>query len=561
MRGYTFLENDPAQLKVDINKIKPDFKIVNCNTRETESVYNSEVSAQLPISFDFALPRPCPEHPSSAALALLKRVATRPPPCAPILAASLKRFTEEFCKRHLNPLTDDEVDFDEWLAQINQPEARKQQIKAAWEKDPSEDPAIVYASTEVKSFIKDEPSSDMSSFKAPRGINARCDWFKAFCGPHFDEIGKKVFKMPWFIKTVPVLERPEDIINHLYSLVGKVKNCDASSFEAHFIAMIMESIEFVLYRYMCAGSPALRRRCEEIIAVLKGKQILKFKHLTAVIDATRMSGEMNTSLGNGFTTLILNLFLAWIKLNNVDLRCEGDDNLANWAIPELAPTDRDWVELGWIMKVEDPANVFEASFCGNVFDELEMVVVTDPRTALANLGWTNKKYVRASESLKLQLLRSKGLSMAHQYNGCPLLGDFGRRIVELTAHVRIRRTVIDCMDQYSRMKYLSLASSSLPPRLPPGMGTRLLVEKLYNIPVADQISFEEGCLGVELYTELHFPFIVPNLWYDTFEDYTHPVGAEWESPRPHDHLRLRRFIASFGATTRGYMMGHYGSVT
>lgn len=423
MYGYRFDEVDPYSLGVDKNKLKPELRIKSCRKSHLSVIPRAPVAASLPVCFSFAMPKPCPNYPPNVVIALLKRSGTKPPESSTIILKAMSNFVQSFCEHHFVPLEYDSLDFDVWVEQINQSRARKDELIKEWYSNPEGCPLLDATLCEILSFIKDE---FYEMFKAPRAINARADWFKCFCGPFFDAVSKQVFHMQYFIKTVPVLERPEVIMDELYDMVSKVLNMDATSYECHFTEDVMQSIEFVLYRFMGSKNARVGERVEKILKVLAGTQKLSFKDVSAEVKATRQSGEMNTSLGNGFTTVMLNLFIAWIRSTKIRLFAEGDDNLSAWQIPELAPTKEDWEEMGWIMKVEEPSSVCEASFCGNVFDPLDRIVVTDPRPALASFGWTGKRYVNANRNTKLQLLKSKGLSMAHQYNGCPLLGAFGR---------------------------------------------------------------------------------------------------------------------------------------
>lgn len=558
MYGYTFSEQDPESLKIDRENIKPSLKIGKCRVKKDLGVKPNPVAKTLPIHFDFSLPRPDRDNSENVVIAQLKRIGTKPPKAHAIILKALGIFTQGFCERYLEPLTDEDVDFEKWIDQINQPTERKNEIRKVWNAAAYDDPAIVYKATSVKGFLKDEPNVD---YKAARGINARSDWFKAFSGPYFDAIGKRVFAMPWFIKTIPVLDRPTAILEKLFQDLAATRNNDATSYEAHFEARVMEACEFVLYRYMTRASPALSKRMETIMAVLSAPQILEFKNINVEIAGLRCSGEMNTSLGNGFTTLLLNLFVAHLKKTHVELFAEGDDNLSQWIEAYKAPTAEEWKELGWWMKVETPRMPALASFCGNVFTPDDMVVVTDPRPALANFGWTNSRYVRAARPLLLQLLRSKALSMLHQYNGCPILGVFARRVEMLTRSVRIRASIVNTMEQYKRDQLKLAINTAIPPYKEPGISTRVLVEELYNIPIADQMALEASFEKLQLDTRIEFEFVMPPCWKQHYEIYTEWEGEEWQLSLPKDEIRLERFIRSFGRATKKFCESHYSSVS
>jgi len=551
--GYRYTELDPNAAGIDQKQIKEDLKIIHCRITELDDEERIPLSRTLPIYFDFAQPIPDCNHQATIVMGLLKRAGTKPPEGSEILRAALRSFTRRYCEEHLKPLAQGSVDFYNWIESTDYSRARKDELIGVWEKTPDEDPRTVPKGIEIGSFIKFE---HYPTPKTPRIINARDDYFKDYSGPLFDAIGTEVFNQPEFIKTVPVLERPDDILEALYDVVSKVLNCDACSYEAHFIELVMQCVEFEMYRYMTEGVPEYRKKMEVIIEVLSGGQKLKFKHIMAWIMATRMSGEMNTSLGNGFTTMILNKFIAFIRRVIVKLRAEGDDNLSAWQSRILAPTKSDWEELGWLMKVEEPNDVTTASFCGNVFSPEDKIVVTNPVAVLAKLGWVDKKYVKSTESLRKQLLRSKGLSLAHQYNGCPILSKLGRKIVALTRGVRIRESIVNNMDMYKRELYRKYINDPLPEEKESPMATRLLVEELYNITIADQLAIEAAFDSLYLDCCVSMPIVCPPEWYDNYELYTSQINQEWQPPRV-DRNRLRDFLGTFGATTRGFMSSYY----
>jgi len=556
MFGYRHGEVPLPMSKLDPSKIKKTIKFGASKVGHMDHVPRVPVSRTLPIYFSgSANPRPCPNFPPNVVIAILARVGMDPPPPCKRIIACLRKFVLSFCEQFLIPLETAEVSFDDWLDQCPYTEKRKMELREVWRNSPFDKPVMVPHSTDVKSFIKDESYQE---YKAPRTINSRADWFKCYSGPLFGAIGKKVFyTIPEFIKTVPVRSQPEFIIERLYDAFSRVANNDATSYEAHFVPIIMDNIEFVMYFYMCRLSPVFTAKMEEIQATLTGDQLLIFKFFRVVTSAMRMSGEMNTSLGNGFTTLMLVLFLGWINECIVKLQAEGDDNLSIWQFAECVPTEDDWKNLGWVMKVETPESVCVASFCGNVFDIDDKIVIVDPRTALLDFGWVRKTYVNASDVLLLQLLRSKALSMAHQYNGCPMLGTFGRHVVNITSHIKIRKSVVDTMNLYDKAEYLAVVEEDLPAHIEPSMANRILVQRLYSISVEEQLAFEASVPLIGLWSCVEPNFLTTLTSVENYERYTTVTTDEWVFPgSPNLHL-VEDVIRSFGPITSEFVETYY----
>ncbi len=109
-----------------------------------------------------------------------------------------------------------------------------------------------------------------------------------------------------------------------------------------------------------------------------------------LVNGTRMSGDMNTSLGN--CVLMCSMMKAYFLHKGVDaqLANNGDDCvvfLERRDLPHFMAGLTDWfLELGFNMAVEDPVDVFEkVEFCQTkpVFDGSEWIMCRNPHTALA----------------------------------------------------------------------------------------------------------------------------------------------------------------------------------
>jgi len=555
MFGYRHGEVPLPMSKLDPKKIKKDIEFHGCVISRNDVEIQKPISRTLPIYFVGAANyRPDPDFPPNVVIGCLARVGMDAPKVDGRIMAAIKNFTLSFCHQYLTPLDPARVDFYTWIESTPYTRKRKDNLIKTWEANPSDDPGTVSGSTDNKSFIKDEAYPEP---KAPRAINSKADWFKCYSGPLFGAIGKDVFQLEWFIKTVPVRDQPEHLISVLYDLFSPISNNDATSYEAHFKKIIMTNIEFVVYFYMCQFSPIYMDKMHKIYKALTGKQTLFFKHVWLTVPAMRCSGEMNTSLGNGLTTVLLVLFIAWVRQAIVRLKAEGDDNLSVWQFEDAVPTERDWAELGWVMKVERPNCISSASFCGNIFDLDDQRVIVDPRNALLDFGWVRKAYVGVGPKVLKQLLRSKALSMAHQYNGCPILGLFGRHVVGLTKDVIMRKSIIDTMNVYDKEQYLAIVVKELPPYIEPTPASRFLVNSLYGISIDEQICFERSIEKIQLWSAVELNFLTTTLTEETYSDYTAPVGEPWVYPKQTNFDHLEQVIRSFGKITSRFVDDFY----
>ena len=410
-----------------------------------------------------------------------------------------------------------------WLESTDYTASRKRELLALWaNRDTWKLTPKLFK--QVKSFIKDETYPE---YKYPRLINSRVDLAKCFIGPVVDAISNQVFSSPWFIKKIPVVERPKAINDTLYRPNSIYTFTDYTAFEAHFVPEIMRVCQFRLYEYMTKNLDCASDVMKFCFGTLGGRNRCEFKHVTVGINGVRMSGEMDTSLANGFHNLMAFLYATW--QNDHDAKVygfvEGDDGIFRVEPHSATPTEKQFADLGLTIKIGQTPHLSEASFCGQVYDVEESIVITDVVEVLARFGWTNKKYVQASDKTRMELLRAKGYSLTYQYNGCPVLSVLGRRILELTKEFTISDKILMNMDQWERSKLCQFLKTPLPEEKETGVGTRSLVEKLYGLPTHIQIQWEERIRNCELGPiDLDLTsYVKEPSWIEYYERYSHPV--------------------------------------
>jgi hypothetical protein len=506
---------------ISLPKVKKDLKLFH--PRSTPMEWNNDrvvLAANLPLCFTGATPpRPDPGHLLSVAAGIAKRFGYQPPKINRRLLRRFRRFVQMWLRHHLEPLTDVDIpSLEEWLTSTDYSAERKLELYQIWQ-DFEADGSKTRLFQKVKSFIKDETYPE---YKYPRIINSRIDAAKCFFGPTVQAVSDKLFALPWFIKKIPVPERPA-VLKTLLESTGEDEDyvfTDYTAFEAHFLKEIMDVTQFELFKYML--KPCNRSDWLAVyMATVGGINRITLKLFDLTIEATRMSGEMDTSLSNGFANLMLFLFVCDLKNCKACGVVEGDDGLFRCSPAHSAPTEKDFAELGFTIKIGHTKNLSEASFCGQVYDMTDLIVVTDPIEAIARLGWTNKKYVRANNRTLSQLLRARGFSYVYQYNGCPLLSVLGRRLLHLTQGVTIDERIFKNLDAWERAKLRAAVSAKLPEPKEPGIATRQLVSRLYGISVERQLEVERLFANIELgMHQLPCLDLVHKDWIDYFDTYS-----------------------------------------
>lgn len=472
------------------------------------------VSVSLPMYLEGAVrPKPDGSHAESIAYGFLKRVVNPvteefdPAVIEEFAVFVLKWLKDNLCP--LDPLSDTSVT--RWLDHTDYPFWRKEELTELDE----EEVRCWWRHTVCKSFIKDEPYDEFKHF---RTINPRDDYFKRFSGPIFKLIEEEVFKLPYFIKKVPIDLRADYIMDHVYADKAKYVVTDYTSFESSFMSLLMASCEMLLYYWMSHTLPGGEEWFEGVYHTLTGEQVLKSKGVTTRTMGGRASGDQCTSLGNGFTNLMLMLFIAHKQnLGTLFGVFEGDDGLCRFSSGRVPDTHL-LRQLGFNVKMEVVENLSDASFCGMVFHPDERLQMADPCRIIADFGWTSARYLGAKKNKKMGLLRSKALSLAFQYPGCPIVDSLARRVLYLTRGADVRWVAQSRnTSQWWRERLLYCLSKDIPDKRP-GPMTRQLFETRYGITVEQQIHVEEQIEKLEL-GPFRLDVTFPELWSSTWERY------------------------------------------
>lgn len=475
-------------------------------------------------------PEPDAGDPMTVAAGVCKRFAIAPP--VPELAkiARLRQFVRRFVRANYTPLPyTSDTSVATWLKECSYPAWRKEELRAEWELSRGE---LSAKHTRCDSFVKDETYPE---YKHARGINSRSDVFKCKVGPIFKLIEKVVYAHPSFIKKVPVHKRPDYIMQKLYSVGARYFATDYTAFESLFVREIMDAVEFELYDWMTSQLPEHDEFMSICRNILGGDNQCNFKYFSVYLNATRMSGEMCTSLGNGFSNLMFMLFLCQeVGSTSIDGVVEGDDGL--FAISGPAPSKKDFESIGLIIKLQECESIAEASFCGIIFDPECKQNLRDPRRVLTTFGWTSRSHANSKGKRLKALLRCKALSLAHQYPGCPIiqaLAQYGLRVTNDVGAYAVWKVINSKgVNEYQRGVLVdAMLNPVKPARI--GMGSRLLVERMFSIPVEDQLHYEAYLSGLSSIQPLEAGVLEPTfsaVWSDYWRRYVIPRPASLMYP-------------------------------
>lgn len=396
-----------------------------------------------------------------------QRLMRRTPKPNVVLLAELKTFVKSWLAKNLNPV--EPMEFEEWLASTGYNEHRKEQLREASTTLQGGRPSPRQC-RKVEMHGKHESYPE---YKHARTINSRCDAFKAYSGPYFKAIEAELYRLPYFVKHMTPAERMERV-KSLSSVGNRCYATDFTAFESHFSHEIMHALEIQLYKYCLQHYP---RDSDIIVKTIGGKNLISTRcGFYAKVFARRMSGDMCTSLGNGFSNIMLALFIAHKKGAHLDGIVEGDDGLF---VTDKEMHNQDWLDLGFTIKMTPVPDPCRASFCGLIFGESGQVI-RDPVRFLQNFGWT-ENYITGSERVHMELLRAKSLSALHETPQCPIVGMMARCAYQRTTGYMPRFT-----DRWRAMHTPDWAEE----QFAPSPDTRQLFQEMYGVGVEQQLAIE-----------------------------------------------------------------------
>jgi hypothetical protein len=253
-------------------------------------------------------------------------------------------------------------------------------------------------------------------------------------GPIFKLIEKAVCKNKHFMKYIPVDKRV-DVLNEMCEDGARYMATDFDHYESHFEKDIMEAVEFELYSYMVSKLPCGKLFMKIVSSVLTGVNMCRFKRMVVKVLATRMSGEMNTSLGNGFSNLMLILYnFTKYGVHDPSGYVEGDDSIFK-VFGTKHPVPQDFIDIGFSIKLNVYQHIGLASFCGVVFDPTSLQAITDPVRKVLNFSWMGERYINANQKTLLKLLSAKSMSLLVLYPACPIVTSLAKYGIRVSPHI------------------------------------------------------------------------------------------------------------------------------
>jgi len=335
--------------------------------------------------------------------------------------------------------------------------------------------------------------------KAPRGIQYRNKRYCLELARFLHPIEWQTYQLldstetPIFAKARNSYQRAADLRTKYDSLVDPVVLClDHSRFDSHCTVPLLR-IEHEYYQRH-NDHPLLRQLLHW---QLDNRGATK-NGTTYFVPGTRMSGDMNTGLGNN--VLNYGMLRAWLDRSGVKgyVYLDGDDSvilLERKDRARLLPVEEHFAGCGHETRYtqeEDEFERVEFCQCRPVFDGRAWRMVRNPFRMLARIAWTVNPI--PCETFMLRLVRSIGLCELAVSNGMPVAQEVALAIIR-AGKGRIWKGV----DAYKRAAMERFGPTKVK-AFPVSMEARDSFAKAWDIPVAKQLEFEKWASKMALAT-------------------------------------------------------------
>lgn len=393
------------------------------------------------------------------------------------------------------------------------------------------------------SFIKKEFYGEL---KEPRIINARSDLFKTLVAPYIKMIEHATIYNQHFIKGRTPLER----VQRMKEIAERFKfvcESDYSSFEGSFSIQFQRICEKQLFDYMLSNNQEVKEIVDEVYEKRVDEQEIKRKlykkfgtddirdciddddaqafalyesrlrqryeepprnimisansrkwHDRCLCEGSRMSGDMWTSLANGFSNMMIFLFTMRRTISKsrqahpveYDFIVEGDDGFFAANIPFIAEFEQVVKELGFNIKIVRGIDINDLQFCSTCLGP-NTTPVPDFWRLLEKFGWSFDSviidnYDEKQTAYERKMLYAKALSLNAESQGIPILQPLSIKIIELTGRFTLKQRIFDYWDtEVLKLDEWTPSSQPITDEM------RVFFANRFGIRVDDQIKLEE----------------------------------------------------------------------
>lgn len=410
---------------------------------------------------------------------IIKRCAHLEHPRDDKLVKQFYKFVEKRIKRYpvIPGGLDEKILLEDWLNNSNYNGKRKDKMRRL-NQEFMESRTLSRRDYSCTSFIKREFYTEI---KEPRIINSRTDKFKAVIGPWIHLIERYVYD-DHFIKHCT----PQEVYTRMQQVAegyDTFYETDYSSFEGSFTLDYQRHVELALFKRLLHNYP-------EIVSLIdraySKNRVIHRKMYNAQFKGSRLSGDMWTSLANGFSNQMMMEWLLYKNKAGGNFLVEGDDGY----IACNGTLDFNYItSLGFKLKVEAVHDHNEVHFCS--LRAYDGILVPDIRRTLSHFGKSCETKIVAmfksaskkstKEFKKYQV--SKAYSLLATGRGIPILQPLAIRMIKQLQSAYSLKYIDWWEKEFFDLNHLE--------PLPITKDMRRYVEEVFSISVSQQLKIEE----------------------------------------------------------------------
>lgn len=292
------------------------------------------------------------------------------------------------------------LDFDTWVSKY--PTVRQEQIRQS---------LLLSDNDRVEYFQKIE---QLDEIKDPRAIQARADNFKARAGPWIAALEHRVReRLPILVKG---LDEPSKArkLQELRYRANKVVELDFSRFDRSLSIDLLMATEHAIYKEI------LPPKISELMSHQLRSTVSSRNGATYYVDGTRMSGDMNTSIGN--CLIVASLMLA-IGMPLDSFVAEGDDMLAVLTEKETHGLRIALLEQAGL----SPKLAIYPLDCGSFCSRYDIHTIEGPK----RIRHPFREITRFNYTLKGEQDEDRDTRGAIEWAGVPMLGPMYQSLLKL----------------------------------------------------------------------------------------------------------------------------------
>jgi hypothetical protein len=287
-------------------------------------------------------------------------------------------------------------------------------------------------------------------------------------------------------------ERARDLVTAYESFRDPVIIlADHSKFDSH-VTQDHLSAEFEFYEKLFGGKRWQRKYLRYLLAMQYNNKGRTKNGTRYVTPNTRMSGDMNTGLGN--SVINLGMLRLWAGDDSF-IYVDGDDSVLMMEresynrLPELATY---MLGLGMETKYEVVTQLQDLDFCQCKLVEVagEWRLVREPLRMIMRDAFTPKYYTKAARKT---LVRSMGYCELAICRGVPIGQALGLRYLEIAGKGKILKELDMYYQARQEMTDITKARAQ-----PISLATRMSYETAFGITIWDQLRIEKEISKLDL---------------------------------------------------------------